>query len=205
MPLQFLYFDLGHVLLPFSHDKATEQMAAVTGLSTAATKELVFGEEGLEWRLESGTITEDEALSAIAAAGGRIDDPAAIIRANSDIFELNTSIVPLVTSLRCSDHKMGILSNTSAWHWNFVKHKYTVLNLFDTNVLSFEHQAMKPKASIYAHAAERAGVPPENIFFVDDMLPNVEGAIAAGFQAVHYTTATALRNELHDRGVRFNL
>ena len=71
-------------------------------------------------------------------------------------------------------------------------------------MLSFECGAMKPDEKIYQVATERAGVPPERIFFTDDLPENVEGAKKYGWDAVLFTGAHELGRELANRGVRMN-
>lgn len=50
----------------------------------------------------------------------------------------------------------------------------------------------KPDARIYELALAHYGAEAENTFFVDDSLPNVEGALALGIHAHHYTTVPLL-------------
>ena len=65
-------------------------------------------------------------------------------------------------------------------------------------------ESAKPEPAIFQAAAKLAGVPPNEIFFVDDTLGHVEGAKAAGIDAVQYTSTPALVAELRARGVAFN-
>ena len=70
--------------------------------------------------------------------------------------------------------------------------------------MSCQVRAAKPDAAIFQAAAELAGVPPEEIFFTDDLAEHVAGAREAGFDAVQYTSTPRLVAELRDRGLRFN-
>src|SRR4051794_33578226 len=54
---KFLYFDLGNVILNFSHRKACEQMGDLAGISPDLVWETIFA-SGLEQRLEAGEITD---------------------------------------------------------------------------------------------------------------------------------------------------
>ena len=54
----------------------------------------------------------------------------------------------------------------------------------------------KPDPRVYAHAAERVGVPPERCLFVDDSAENVEAARAAGMHAVHFRETADLDDAL---------
>ena len=47
---QFIYFDMGNVLLHFSHERMAEQMARVAGIEPALAWRILF-EDGSRWRL----------------------------------------------------------------------------------------------------------------------------------------------------------
>ncbi len=57
---RFIYFDLGNVLLGFSHELATEQMARVAQCDYATVWDVVFGSQGLEFEYESGLISTEQ-------------------------------------------------------------------------------------------------------------------------------------------------
>ena len=123
----------------------------------------------------------------------------------SDIFQINAPIIPLLMSLSRARCRMGILSNTSHAHWDFLTSRYTILqNFFATTSLSFEIGVMKPDREIYDRSADLAQVAPEKIFFTDDRQENVDGAIAAGWQSVLFKSPRQLTEDLRERGVKFN-
>jgi glucose-1-phosphatase len=70
--------------------------------------------------------------------------------------------------------------------------------------LSYEVGALKPEPKIYRAAAELAGVPPREIFFIDDIAGHVAAARQCGFDAVQYTTTPELVAALCQRGLKFN-
>jgi 2-haloacid dehalogenase len=61
---------------------------------------------------------------------------------------------------------------------------------------------IKPDIAIYETHARSFGLNPETTIFIDDSAPNVEGAKAAGWDAVLFTGADKLRADLAARGVR---
>ena len=86
-----------------------------------------------------------------------------------------------------------------------MRRRYRILTtLFDVAALSFEIRAVKPERAIFLAAAELAGCDPEEIFFVDDTPGHVEGARAAGYDAVAFLSPPQLAAELRRRGARFN-
>ncbi|NMN72082.1 HAD family phosphatase [Rhizobium sp. 57MFTsu3.2] len=61
---------------------------------------------------------------------------------------------------------------------------------------------IKPNIAIYEAHAKSFGLNPAATIFIDDSAPNVDGAKAAGWDAVLFTGADKLRADLAARGVR---
>ncbi|MBN1393778.1 MAG: HAD family phosphatase [Pirellulales bacterium] len=201
---KFLYFDLGNVLINFSVERMLRKIGAVAGVSPERAREVIF-DEGLMRRHETGRLDGRGFYEAFCEAVGRWPDFDAMVEAATDIFELNWPLLPLVAHLAQSGCPMGILSNTGETHWNHCLGRYRIIGEgFSVHAASYRIGAMKPDGAVYCAAAEMAGYSPEDIFFVDDRPEHVAGARAAGFDAVQFTTAAALAEELRERGVRFN-
>ncbi|MBD9448921.1 HAD family phosphatase [Rhizobium sp. RHZ01] len=61
---------------------------------------------------------------------------------------------------------------------------------------------IKPDIAIYETHAKSFGLNPAATIFIDDSAPNIDGAKAAGWDAVLFTGADKLRADLAARGVR---
>jgi len=204
MTPKFLYFDLGRVLLHFDIDRMACQMGLVAGVSADMVTATRFGGD-LQHRYEAGQVTSDAFHEEFALATGARPDRAALEAAAGDIFEVNLPMLPVVAALHAARWPLGLLSNTCECHWRHCQIHYRFLSdLFGTAALSYEIGAVKPEPAIFEAAARLAGCPPEEIFFVDDMPRNVEGARAAGFDAIVYQSARHVADELRARGVHFN-
>jgi putative hydrolase of the HAD superfamily len=180
---EFVYFDLGNVLVNFSHRLAAEQIARVAGVDTELVWRVVFAGD-LQRLLETGSIDSAEFCRRFSELTKAQCEPSHLIRAASDIFWLNSPIVPIVSQLAGTGIPLGILSNTCAAHWQHVCSRFApLIERFPTVVLSYEVGWMKPDHRIYQHAVEVAGSPAKRILFVDDRLENVAGALAAGLDA----------------------
>ena len=208
MPPDFLFFDLGRVLLDFCHDRMVRQMAAVAEVSEAAMRQALMpaGEPtrgDVQWRFESGLVSEDAYFEHLCETLGVVPDPAALDRAASDIFTPIDLSMRLVEDLAAAGLRRGRRSNTNPVLWRFFMNgRYPTLNrVFEPALGSFHLRSMKPDAAIYEAAAARVGVAPERIFFTDDRAENVEAAKAHGWDAVVFTGAGSLRRELAARGV----
>jgi len=77
----------------------------------------------------------------------------------------------------------GVLSNTSALHWEHQVDAEIVRGLCDRSYLSYELGLAKPEREIYDYAVADLGLPPDQVLFIDDNQINVDGAITAGLQS----------------------
>jgi FMN phosphatase YigB (HAD superfamily) len=205
----FIYFDMGNVLLTFSHELAAKQTADLCGISEKLAWQILF-DEGLHWEYERGELAEEEFFGrfcqrARSESGFAAPDPQKFDLAASAIFELNTRILPILFGLRGAGYELGVLSNTSSAHWRYCTGKCPfLLSLFDRHALSYQIGAMKPSVAIYQKAVEIAGVLPQEILFFDDRLENIAAASSLGWNAVLFTTPAAAAKDLVGRGITTN-
>lgn len=207
MTPKFLYFDLGNVLIAFSHERMMRQMAQAAGVSEEEVRRALTTESAprtsLHWRLERGDISKDQFYEELAAALPRPFERPAMNLAVCDIFAPIAASLALVSRLKAAGNRLGILSNTNAPQWGFLNDgRFPELNeAFELKITSFEARSLKPDAGIYQHAARLAGFSPGELFFTDDRDDNVEGAIAAGLDAVRFESTEQLESELKKRGI----
>lgn len=201
---KFIFFDLGKVLLNFDVERMCRQIGQVAGLDARQVREAIYG-NGLQQQFERGLVSDEEFYEQFCQHTKTRPDRKQLWRAANDIFELNLPVIPIVTHLAHTRRRLGVLSNTCKQHWEFVAGRFRVLfELLPVHTLSFEVHSAKPEPEIFQAAAEAAGCPPAEIFFVDDIADNVQGACQAGLDAVQYTSAADLAAALRSRGVRFN-
>jgi putative hydrolase of the HAD superfamily len=127
-------------------------------------------------------------------------DPDAVAALFSEIgWRIDESVVELVQQAR-TQVPVVLLSNASTRLTDDLKVS-GLLDRFDAVVGSAELGACKPDAEAFAAAVERAGVPAARCLMIDDLPANVEGARAAGLQAVRFVDVDELTRELEDAGV----
>ena len=199
--IEFIYFDLGKVILDFDHEKGCQQVSMISGISPERVRQAVF-DSGLQNKFETGLITGDkfhaEFCSTTLSQPGKAD----FLRALSDIFEPKHEVLRLIARLTECRFPIGILSNTCSAHWDLIESCYPSLPMdFGPLILSYEVRSMKPDPVIYERAIEMAGCRANACFFVDDKQENVDGAIAAGMDAVLFHSVPRLVQELAARGV----
>ena len=205
--IEFIYFDMGNVLMDFDHRIGTENVARETGLDPQIVHDAIF-KSGLQAEYETGKIRSSEFVQRFIEASGCQISEQKLLTAVSDIFAVNRSIIPLLTQLRAARFPIGILSNTCEAHWNFILNSNPILKkVFDLKlcVLSFRESSLKPDTRMYESARQLANVPPEKIFFCDDLQQNVDGAVRSSMQAKRFTTTAKLVRDLIDLDMKVNL
>lgn len=85
--------------------------------------------------------------------------------------------------------RTACLSNTNRFHWAAMTDptspNYLPLSRLDHHFTSFMAGHMKPGAEIFRWVENQAALPPSQILFFDDSLPNVQAARACGWHCEH--------------------
>lgn len=200
MAITACLFDMGNVLVHFSHQKMFRNVAELTGISVERAEHLLM-HSGLNDQLETGRVTEEQFHAQIQQQTGSSVDLEALKTAAADIFELNDSILPLIDELKRLGLRLILLSNTSITHQRFIEQRFDVLSRFDALTTSWEVGTLKPGMEIYADAVSKAGCPANDCFYTDDIEDYVVQARALGINAEVYTSTPDTRKALRTLGV----
>ncbi|MCC7361896.1 MAG: HAD family phosphatase [Anaerolineales bacterium] len=198
--IKAVVFDFGGVLLRTADQSGRERWEARLGLPPRGLSKLVFDSEAAR-RATAGAAGTDEVWGHVAATLHL--EPDALAELQRDFWsgdKVDTQLVALIRSLR-PRYQTAILSNA----WPDGRALFTKLfgasDTFDLFIISSEEHLAKPEARLYHLAAERLGVQSSEVVFVDDFAHNVEGARAAGMQAIHYTPGLDVKASLKAAGV----
>ena len=93
------------------------------------------------------------------------------------------------------------LSNANELHWKALCADHGFDSIVKRNFLSFQIGFMKPDKEAFEKVIKGLGCEPGEILFFDDSPQNVEGARAAGMQAVHVTGFEDFRNKVFEFGL----
>jgi len=199
--LQTVVFDMGNVLLNFSHEKMCRQIAAVCGRSPEEIRQWLF-DDNWELDFERGDITEDQFHSRLQDRADCVLERAALKHAASDIFWLNEPMLPIVDKLKAMGVRLVLMSNTHVWHVEHARRAYDFLDRFDEMVLSYAVGAVKPEAAIFDAVVKTIDCHPSQAFYTDDIAKYVEAGRKYGLDAEVFTDAATLRQHLDQRGIR---
>ncbi len=104
--------------------------------------------------------------------------------------------VAVLERLVAAGHDVTMLTNFAADTFAEARARYPFLGLARGVTVSGEVGVLKPDAAIYRIHAERFGLTPAATLFIDDSAKNVEGARAAGWQALLFSDAETLERDL---------
>ena len=193
-------FDLGNVLVNFSHEKMCRQIGALCGKTGSEIQEILFG-SGLQHRFECGKVCKEEFVSELEGLVKTQFDLDELILAGSDIFDLNREMFALLEELSQTNMRLVLLSNTSIGHYEFVGRKFNLFRYFHAEVLSFKVGAVKPDDEIYRDALAKIDCDPQECFFTDDIPEYVTAAQKHGIRAEVFVDAKTCRQSLVRYGV----
>lgn len=109
--------------------------------------------------------------------------------------------VEVLTSLIEADRDVTMLTNFAADTFKEAQEIFPFLNRPRGVTVSGEIALIKPDIAIYQRHAEDFGLEPSATLFIDDVMENVDGAKAAGWQAVQFVGAERLKSDLKGFGV----
>ena len=195
-------FDMGGVLIDW--DPAV--IVARRGLGpedSALLLREVFG--CMEWAaMDHGIMTQQEGYERICR---RLPEHlhAAASACVFDWWKEPLSPIPgmaeLVREIKSLGYGVYLCSNaTSTLHEYF--HRIPGSECFDGKIVSADVKLMKPQHEIYELLFETFSLRPEECFFIDDNLLNIDGAYAVGMPgAVFFRDIRRLRGELREAGI----
>ena len=183
--IEALLFDLGGVVVEIDFNRAFAHWQPMSRLSLAELKG-AFTFDVPYQRHERGEVTAAEYFEHLAHHLQLHGDPARIAEGWNSIFiseitETRRMVEAARAKLPCYAFTNTNAAHQAAWSARFP----AVVQAFDRVFVSSEIGHRKPDRSAFEFVAQTIGAPIESILFFDDTLENVEGALAAGLQAVH--------------------
>lgn len=195
MAVEAVIFDFGGVLVRTEDRQPRADLAARLGMTYDELSALVFDSQSAIQAMR-GEITAAEHWEVVQKSLGVTE--AEIEKVQTEFWAgdvLDEDLVNFLRELR-SSYTTVLLSN--AWDdlRQCVVDVWQIENAFDRLVISAEIGLVKPDLAIYQWLISQLGMDPAQAVFVDDFPHNVEGAQAAGLQAIHFRTREQAVEEL---------
>ncbi len=155
--------------------------------------------------LERGQVDPQEFERLLAAAfqerGAVVAADGLLARMLGGLTELSDDMVNLVRRARRLGIKTALLSNS--WGEHYPEHLW--VGAFDAVVISGRVGMRKPDEEIFRHAADLLELRPSKCVMVDDLRPNIKGAVETGMVGVLHESYEQTLEELEvlfDRSLR---
>jgi putative hydrolase of the HAD superfamily len=193
--IQAVIFDLGRVLVNMDSAPLKKKLYVNLKANGIQKPERQFLHNPIMIAFNRGQITPGEFYRRVCSKYRLDMDFEAFKNLWRDIFWAMDGMEELFG--RVSENMpVGLLSDTDPIHWNYIRTKWPWIDQIKKPTLSYEVGVMKPNAAIYLAAAENVQTPPQHCLFIDDLQANVEGARAAGMQAIRFESVYTLARDL---------
>lgn len=185
MAIETIFFDLGGVILNFSHEQMFTDIANYLNIDREiVARELAI--DNLGGPYERGEITDQELFAHFQKLTEKPITLDGLMHSTALMFSPKQEMIPLLNTLKKKGIKLILLSNTCYPHIHFVKTNYDFLDNFDELILSFEVRASKPEEAIYQIALSKTNSPPANCLYIDDVKEYIDAAKSLGIPGHHF-------------------
>ncbi len=164
-------FDLGNVIIPFSHEKACRELEKLSEFTADQIQNIIFRSIHLKLYAE-GEMTSQQFYTWVV---GQIAIKSLSFRGFAkiwnDIFGENPDIDGLLERIKPGIKKF-CLSDTNPLHWQRTSKTPLVRKYFPRQkqqILSFRMGLLKPDNKTFLNAIQISGTSPQEIVYVDDI------------------------------------
>jgi 2-haloacid dehalogenase len=200
-PVRNVVFDLGGVLIDWNPRYLYRKL--FDG-DTAAMEDFLATVCTQDWneRQDAGRTAAEAQAELIE----RFPEHQARIRAYYDRFDEMMAgpihgTVDILEALHERDVPLYALTNWSAETFPHALRRFAFFQRFRGIVVSGRIKVKKPDPRIFAHLVATHRLAASETLFIDDVMKNVEGARAAGLQAVHFQAPERLEADLRGLGL----
>ena len=179
-----LLYDFGGVMVEIHFDRVIRHWARAAGTEYEALRTRFAFSPAYEAH-ERGEIDAAQYFQALRGELGIAIDDAEFAAGWNEIF--GDEIAPTVEAAHRLESRVPqyLFSNTNAAHYAYFSRRYhEALAPLTRLFVSHEMRLRKPDRAAFEHVAREIGVEPAGILFFDDLAVNVEGARAAGMEAI---------------------
>lgn len=198
--IKLFLFDLGNVILPFEHCISVQRISRLTDVREKELDDYIF-KAGLARSYERGDMSTAGFFGRLKK-GFKLKISFRIFKPIwEDIFRSNEAMNDILMKLK-GKFRLCLLSNTNELHFNYVKKKFKILNVFGRYYLSYKMHMLKPQPGIYLKVLSAEKIKPGECVYTDDIKEYVEAAGKLGIISIQFKSAGQFKRELTLRGIK---
>jgi putative hydrolase of the HAD superfamily len=198
--INVVLFDLGNVILPVDGHRMAQKLTK----HSPFTPDVIlshFNTHDVLDKFEKGGLSNEDFFKHISDSCSLNGlDYHGFLPLFNDIFDEDTDVIGLIEHLK-THLKLGMISNINDIHATHLVKRYQLFSHFHKVFFSSDVGLRKPDAKIYELALNYFKAKPQETVFIDDLLPNIEGARKLGIHGIHYRNYHHLVDELNKLGV----
>ncbi|MBI1388584.1 MAG: HAD-IA family hydrolase [bacterium] len=202
-PIRNVIFDIGGVMVTFDPGGFAARLFDDPADRDFVLKRIFGGPEWIE--MDRGVLPLSDGISLYHRLypehGAAIDR---LFERWWDMFEPIPATLDIVRELKSNGAPLYILSNFMEEPFQRLIPRWGFWPLFDGAVVSYQVRCVKPEREIYDNILTKYGLSAAETLFIDDMQHNVDGALAAGLQAIRFESPERLREDLRRLGALAN-
>ncbi len=195
--IRAVVFDFGNVICRFDNRIVLARVAERSGKGIEELEEIVYRSGDFIRRYEKGLVSSGEFFSHFALLCNLHVTEHEFIRMYTDKFTPVPETAEVIHRLK-GHYRLGLLSNTSEWDFEYGIKRAEVFPFFDAMSLSFQVHALKPAPEVYLDALSKLGVQPGECVYIDDIEQYADAARDLGMIALQYRSPLDLEKKLKD-------
>ena len=205
--IDWLVFDLGGVVVDVQPAEVTlDKLSRRSETPTQQLAELLrerFTERpySIAERFQTGELNEAGFHAALNDSLGKPLEAATLTAELESMLRGESAEMVAFMQQLARHHRLACYSNTNAVHWRYMQQHFRFFDVLEHAFASQEIGYAKPDPQGFAHVAAALGAPAAACLLIDDRQINVDGAQAAGWQALRFEGIDRLREDLAALGV----
>lgn len=197
-----IVFDMGNVLLDYNPARFVSEFTSSENEKKILIKEIFEAKEWIE--IDKGIIQVSDVEFEISS---RVPEylkskVTEVLRNWYKYFDEIDGIEKLLKDLREKGYSLYILSNAGSQIKEY--RDRDIFKNFDGMIFSSEVKLLKPDKKIFKRLFKRFSIQPEESYFIDDVITNIEVALTMGMKGYNFTTKDVdrdLREKLVEEGI----
>lgn len=191
-----IVFDMGNVLIDYDPRRIITRVFS-SSVEQKLILEEVFQSKGWE-HLDQGLITFEDHYQDLASRFPQYAEQIDWLLKN---WHTDQPTIPgmyeLISSVKQAGYDLYVLSNANSRYYAYEMY-VEIFDLFNGITLSSDLKLIKPHKEIFNRFCQIHNLTPSECLFIDDQLPNVQGARHAGWQAHQFVGVEELQAYLEN-------
>lgn len=195
MAVKAIVWDMGGVILYMRDEAPRKQLASDYHLPLERIYAAIFDSATAQQAMVGLITVEEHWRNVGESLGIPADELVNFLERFWSSDAIDFSLIGIIKQLK-ANYKTGVLSNAWGDLREIMANRWNITSAFDDIVISAEVGLAKPNPQIYQLTADRLGILPGEIIFIDDLARNIQAAQEIGFRTIQFITRAQVLRDL---------